>query len=382
MGLYMSREETPEAAFRAQLELQQSRATDPEYEEPGAEPEAAEPPDPLAELTPEQRAAVDQQLAHQYQSIRANLARQGMDLTPNLQPALVDPQRAQAWLGPQQYAPQPQAQAPQPQMQQAQAGPDPEDDQPIPDAQYNPAEYKRWLRDQVTAAVKGAIPEAIAPLVQTVRSTQARTVEREINGAVAQVGDAILQYAPWLETVLDHPEFEAMFRNALTQVEPDKWGRPQDLAAVAGMVAPYLPPLPPGEGYAPPPGRGPAYNMGYAQQTRQVGQRQNPQGYAQPAQGYYPQGYGQQVPPPIQPPPPRNQQGRFVGRAAVGQAAAEATAPSRSAGRPPVQQQYDEALVQAAARMNIPVEEAKLLMQDSTGDAAEQLRSQRLKALR
>jgi hypothetical protein len=155
---------------------------------------------------------------------------------------------------------------------------------------------------------------------------------------------AIQQYAPWLEGALQHPEFEPMLRRGLASIAPEQYGNLQELAGLASYAATQLPPL------------------------------ETP--YQAPQRAFRPQ--RQPEPPAV---PPRNEQGQFlprggqnVGRAAIGRAAAEATAPSRGGGRVPAQQQYEELLLQAAARLGISPEEARLTQMDSTGDASEQLR--------
>jgi hypothetical protein len=347
MGLYLRREETPADAWQRVLgqENQYPDEQEPEAPEEEAPPEEQ---DPLATASPEIQAAVEARLAQDRQGIRARLAQQGFDLTADGQPVIRDARRAQEWIGAPQYQ-APPAQPP-PAQPVAQAAPPP-DDEPIPDPQYDPAGYRRWHQQELTRMTTEAMQSVLAPLVEKLQRVEQRTAQTHIDTAISRLDAAIEQYAPWLLPALQHPEFEPMFRRGLASVPPEQYGSLQELAGLASYAATQLPPL----------------ETPY----------QAPQRAFRPPQS--------QAPPPQPQQPARNEQGQFLpraGRAAIGRAAAEATAPSRGGGRVPVQQQYDELVIQAAARLGISPEEARLTLQDSTGDASEQLRRTRLEKLR
>lgn len=341
MGLYLTRDETPADSWHRVL----GQADYPDETEAPAEEEVpAEEEDPLASAAPEIQAAVEARLAHQNQQIRARLAQQGIDLTADGQPAIRDARRAQEWIGAPQYQAPPIQQQPVAQ----QAPPPPPDDEPIPDAQYDPAGFRRWQMQEMSRLTAEAVQNAIAPLVEKLQQVESRTAQTHVEAAMGRLDAAIQQYAPWLEGALQHPEFEPMLRRGLASIAPEQYGNLQELAGLASYAATQLPPL------------------------------ETP--YQPARQAFRPQ--RQQEAPAA---PQRNEQGQFlprgaqnIGRAAIGRAAAEATAPSRGGGRVPAQQQYEELLLQAAARLGISPEEARLTQMDSTGDASEQLRRERL----
>lgn len=376
MGIYMRREETPEQRMMDTLQFLDNAEQVQQQQVPEPEPEA--PPDPLAGLSPEQQAALNERLEYDRYQTRAALAQVGIDMTPSGRPAIVDPQRASQWMGVPAQQPQ-NAMAP-PEAQQYAPPPQPlaePDDAPIPDPNYSPAEFRQWMARNTGSAITAAVREAIAPLVQQFQSTHQATVEMRINSAMGTVAQDIDQYAPWLAQVAEHPDFEPYYRQALSQIDPAKWQTPQDRAAVAGMVSSYLKPYaspqaPPAWGQ-----QQPAPQPTWQEQYAQAGYPQR-QYAGQPSQA------GPRQPPPPQPQQPtqRNERGQFIGRganAAVSRAAAQSVAPSQPAGRAPLQQQYDQFILEAAARQGISAEEARLVMQDNDGEASREMRLKRLR---
>lgn len=215
-----------------------------EYDEPYEtdEPEVVEDdPDPLADLDPAARARLDQRVEQArretFQQTRAGLQRAGLDLTEDGQPALRDPATARRWMGVgeetgvgggQQATDEGGGTA-------ASRTPAPDSDEDeIPDPLTQPREFRKWLKNSQQSELAAVVAQALQPVAQALQQVNRRTINSEIGRALERVPEAIRRYAPMIEGVLDHPQFEVAMRQVLQQVEPEMWEDPLNLARMAG----------------------------------------------------------------------------------------------------------------------------------------------------
>jgi hypothetical protein len=301
---------------------------DAETDEPVEEVE-----DPLAALDDDTRALVEVQLTNQRQQIlgetRASLREQWFDLTDDQRLSMVDPKAARQYMGMlDQPAAPPQQQAVQQQQQPVQQE---EDESDIPDPLTQPREFRKWLKDNQTAALKQVVQEALAPVAQAVTSVHNRQIETEMDRVMARVPDAVKSFAPAIDWVTEHPGFDEAMRQMLATSSPDDWKDPRNLAIMAGGVIAVLP-----------------------QQQAQA-----------PATA------------PVNPRRPQSAASRSV----IAQ-----TAPSRAAGREPTRVLTNENHAWVAQRISeatgrpVTAEEIALYDGDTTGDRAQAIRTKRLAA--
>lgn len=319
------------AVYTAPEDTEDEEYYDEEAE--GEEGEAA--PDPLAELTAEQRAAVEAREQQLLTQLQQDLGNVGIALTRDRKPAVADRNRAMQYLGVREQQAEARAQA---QGQTAAPAPEEEaDDADIPDPVYAAREHRAW----VDKRVERTLSKAVSPLVEELKNLRTAQVETRIDRAFSQVQDAVENHSPWMAGVLEHPQFEDAFREALANIDPAQWRTPHGLAAVVGMVAPYLPLEMMPAAAQPPPRRG---------TTR------NPEtGQFQPVRR--PRGAGQQ-------------------------AAAAQVAPSREAGRRPRQAEDDDAIKRFVEMGYGTVEEARALANSADGDDYLSAKKKRLEGLK
>lgn len=309
------------------------------------EQEEGEEEDPLAHLDDATRSAVEELIAQReyevQENIRGSIGQVGFDLGMDGRAVIADPNRLASFINQQQQPATPQPAAQNNYVQQEQ--------EEVPDYYADPKAFAEWQRREME--------KIVAPLKaenQAMRAQLSRLGSATVQPTIA---DAVAQFAPWLGEMVELPQFQQAMRSALSELPPDQYEDPADLARVASMVA-----------------------VGIGQQQRALraprpvpatpgaaggGLERDPQtGRFRPA-GARPQ------------PTPR-----LAAREAANRAALVSGGPSRDAGRQPRGQEVTDLHRTLARLQGISVEEAALLAQDTTGDAAQVLRAKRLQEMR
>lgn len=308
-----------------------------DFEGEGQEPE----PDLLDDLEPDVRAQVEERIhtAQQeaIQRTQAALRRAGYALTDQMDLAIVDPETAS------RFAPQPRYQEPQAAraQQQQPTAQEPEDEE-VPDPITQPREFRRWLKQEQDTSLKAVVQEALLPVTQALTSVSQRQMAREMDTVIQRTPDAVQRFAPSLDYLLDHPEFERAYRQVLSQVDPAVWDDPMNLARMVGGLVTDLAMLDQQAGRQP-------------QQARAKGQPRMPQ--PTPQAGF---------------------------NARLAQQAAAQAGPSVGSGRGVPKSQVNEAYEEFARRMQAYTgkkytpEEAVAFDNNPDSDQAQQMRDKRL----
>lgn len=300
--------------------------------------------DPFADLEPEVaervRAALTERETQARDQVRQSLQQYGLDLTEDGSPAIRDPRQVSGWLGLPE-SPRGSPAPPPPTPAQGAPAPPPAvaepDDAAIPDPVMDPAGFRRWQQAEVARATQ--------PLVAELQQIYQQHHQTAIEIAMAKVPAAIQAHAPRFADLLNHPGFDAAFRQALAGIDPQQWKDPVNLARVAGMLAIDL-----------------DAQGGAAREER-------PRDEA----GRFTAGRAAE---------PRFTDARDVGRGALSRATLPAAGPSREAGRQTRGREISDLHRMVAERLGISAEEAAALAEDSTGDASASLRKKRIETLR
>lgn len=208
-------------------------------EEPGGEGgEEEQPQDPLADLDDETREIAEQyavrKLAEERTKARQAFQARGLDVSEDYQPVIADPAKVTGWLG----VPAPRQEEAPPVVPVAPAAAaDEADDGEIPEANYDPQGFAAWLKkrdERRDERLTRVFEQRFEQLAQRQTTMEAQGV------TTAQVAQALQTYNPALAHVVDHPDFETFYRDALLQVDRRAWSDPRTLAGLAGMITPML----------------------------------------------------------------------------------------------------------------------------------------------
>lgn len=203
-------DEDPWAALRAQA------GDDVEEEEPE--------PEPRADL----ESRIDAEMQDRAKALREKLAAHGLDLSEEGEPVIKDPKRFREWARPAVAVEAQQTKQEPPPVKELEPKPAPAPDTDV--WEMTPEQFREAVRREAEALVK--------PVLDEVRQTRGLVGKQYVNEATRKAQDALQQVAPDYMHILDHPQFEEMYRNQLSNLPPEYLDNQQVLASTAlGLVA-------------------------------------------------------------------------------------------------------------------------------------------------
>lgn len=108
-----------------------------------------------------------------------------------------------------------------------------------PEPEYNPydkAEFVRWQEWKT----RQDLNKALAPILAENARLKAMQTGVVVDRAMDRVGDAIREHAPYLEAMLEHPDFRPLLQEALSSQDASVAQDPLNIAGLAGLIAPRL----------------------------------------------------------------------------------------------------------------------------------------------
>ena len=188
--------------------------------------------DDFSDVDDDTKARFDKYIAKQQKDLDSKLmqARQGLqtvglDLGDDGQVAIKDLRAAQSYFSPAVETSQV--------IQQTIQDEDDEWSDPVLDTEKYDKKFKKEVAKEVAKATEVYIKET-----QLLKQAM---LEDKIDQAVIRVEDAINKYAPLYAEILEHPQFETMFREALSNTSMEYWRDGRSLAKFVGMIGVDLP---------------------------------------------------------------------------------------------------------------------------------------------
>lgn len=215
----------------------QSEATDDEQqdEQEGIEEEGQQQDDTeadeLADLDDETRGlvvkAAERALGKQQAQVLASLQAQGLDLAADGTVVIRDARKAAEFTGAssRSAAAEPAAAAPAVAAKQ-----EPADDEQPPDPNYDPVAFAKWTQKQIQRGVDAALGQ----VAQRQQDVEQWRFHREAEYAVERAKQLLPEYG--LGAIVEHPDFEEKYREALSKVEPNHWLVPENLVRIGSTL--------------------------------------------------------------------------------------------------------------------------------------------------
>lgn len=204
----------------------ESESPDPEEATPVQEE------DPLQDLDGDTRALVEQVWEQRQEAQRQAYLEQGLDVSRDGRLLIADQSKVAAWAGapaPRAQSAQPVAQTPQPAAQAA------EDPMPELDPMTATAEDYRKL-------TQWEIRQAMKPLMDRNQHLEGLMQRRAESDAMQDVRSTVERLSPELLPALDHPDFEAAYRQQIASVGAEFLEDPVTVASIAYLVRARLDP--------------------------------------------------------------------------------------------------------------------------------------------
>lgn len=209
-----------------------------EEEEPdpagwAADPGDEEPEEPDEEEPEVSESRLEKALQERVQGLRERLATRGLDLSDEGEPLIRDPKRFRDWARPAVAVPGDSAPPAVPAAAVTNPEPAPLQVRDAVDAEVwemTPADLRAMIREEAEKIAK--------PVVDQLQQQRNLIGKRWVDDATQKAADALQAVAPDYMHILDHPQFEELFKKQLSNMPPEWLESPQVLASTAlGLVA-------------------------------------------------------------------------------------------------------------------------------------------------
>jgi hypothetical protein len=215
----------------------------PKQEDPSPEPEPEEIDIPEWDSVEEEEPQDEEEVAEtrlqaalqdRVKGLKDRLATHGLDLSDEGDPVIRDPKRFRDWARPAVMGSN-TGDAP-PNVRPVTPEPEPVTPEPVQRGQD--PEMWEMTPDQFRAAIREEAEKIAKPLQDQLAQQRGLVGRKYVDDATQKTADALAAVAPDYVHIMDHPQFDELFRKQLESMPPEWLESPQVLASTAlGLVA-------------------------------------------------------------------------------------------------------------------------------------------------